>query len=179
MRCFAFATAIAVLLSGCATPPPTAGYAAMTTPELWRHHQTVSAPYDLAVIEAELGYRGETANGSDYVGELTSSGVGTRSYARTLPVTNDMNCGDFPSPAAAQRFFLANGGPLQDRHGLDRDGDGMACDWGRTLKRNATKARPKPVVTSSRTYSSSRCYVGPRGGTYTITASGRKNYGGC
>lgn len=23
------------------------------------------------------------------------------------------------------------------------------------------------------------CYAGPRGGTYTITASGRKNYGGC
>ncbi len=23
------------------------------------------------------------------------------------------------------------------------------------------------------------CYRGPRGGTYTITASGRKNYGGC
>lgn len=23
------------------------------------------------------------------------------------------------------------------------------------------------------------CHVGPRGGTYTITASGRKNYGGC
>jgi hypothetical protein len=23
------------------------------------------------------------------------------------------------------------------------------------------------------------CFVGPRGGTYTITASGRKNYGGC
>lgn len=23
------------------------------------------------------------------------------------------------------------------------------------------------------------CYVGPRGGTYTITASGRKNYSGC
>ena len=25
----------------------------------------------------------------------------------------------------------------------------------------------------------STCYVGPRGGTYTITRSGRKNYGGC
>ena len=25
----------------------------------------------------------------------------------------------------------------------------------------------------------STCFVGPRGGTYTITASGRKNYGGC
>lgn len=23
------------------------------------------------------------------------------------------------------------------------------------------------------------CHVGPRGGTYTITRSGRKNYGGC
>ena len=23
------------------------------------------------------------------------------------------------------------------------------------------------------------CHAGPRGGTYTITASGRKNYGGC
>lgn len=23
------------------------------------------------------------------------------------------------------------------------------------------------------------CYVGPRGGTYTLTASGRKNYSGC
>ncbi|NOV24745.1 YHYH domain-containing protein [Cupriavidus necator] len=23
------------------------------------------------------------------------------------------------------------------------------------------------------------CFTGPRGGTYTITASGRKNYGGC
>lgn len=26
---------------------------------------------------------------------------------------------------------------------------------------------------------SATCHVGPRGGTYTITASGRKNYGGC
>ena len=25
----------------------------------------------------------------------------------------------------------------------------------------------------------SKCYVGPRGGTYTITKSGRKNYSGC
>ena len=25
----------------------------------------------------------------------------------------------------------------------------------------------------------SSCFVGPRGGTYTITRSGRKNYGGC
>lgn len=27
--------------------------------------------------------------------------------------------------------------------------------------------------------STPRCHVGPRGGTYTITPSGRKNYSGC
>jgi hypothetical protein len=32
---------------------------------------------------------------------------------------------------------------------------------------------------SSRPTGSPTCHVGPRGGTYTITASGRKNYGGC
>jgi len=32
---------------------------------------------------------------------------------------------------------------------------------------------PPPVVGGP------TCYVGPRGGTYTITESGRKNYAGC
>lgn len=32
---------------------------------------------------------------------------------------------------------------------------------------------------SSRSVGGQTCYTGPRGGTYTITASGRKNYGGC
>lgn len=38
-----------------------------------------------------------------------------------------------------------------------------------------------PAATESRSYSpgSPTCFVGPRGGTYTITKSGRKNYGGC
>jgi pectin methylesterase-like acyl-CoA thioesterase len=29
------------------------------------------------------------------------------------------------------------------------------------------------------TSSGQTCFVGPRGGTYTITRSGKKNYGGC
>jgi len=33
--------------------------------------------------------------------------------------------------------------------------------------------------TAPRATSSQTCYTGPRGGTYTITASGRKNYSGC
>lgn len=40
-------------------------------------------------------------------------------------------------------------------------------------------AAPKRARRSSSSSSSSTCYVGPRGGTYTITRSGKKNYGGC
>ena len=40
----------------------------------------------------------------------------------------DRDCGDFPSQAAAQRFFLANGGPQNDPHRLDDEGDGIACE---------------------------------------------------
>jgi endonuclease YncB( thermonuclease family) len=40
----------------------------------------------------------------------------------------DRDCGDFPNQAAAQKFFLANGGPHSDPHGLDAEGDGIACE---------------------------------------------------
>lgn len=40
----------------------------------------------------------------------------------------DRDCGDFQSQAAAQNFFLANGGPHSDPHGLDSEGDGIACE---------------------------------------------------
>ena len=52
--------------------------------------------------------------------------------------------------------------------------DGLACEWGTRLNRVSSSHR---VAYTPRR--SSRCHVGPRGGTYTITASGRKNYGGC
>jgi hypothetical protein len=32
---------------------------------------------------------------------------------------------------------------------------------------------------NSRSSGGQTCYTGPRGGTYTITASGKKNYSGC
>lgn len=40
----------------------------------------------------------------------------------------DRDCGDFATQAAAQSFFLANGGPQSDPHRLDDDGDGRACE---------------------------------------------------
>lgn len=39
-----------------------------------------------------------------------------------------------------------------------------------------SRAAPARPATAS---NGATCHVGPRGGTYTITASGRKNYGGC
>lgn len=44
------------------------------------------------------------------------------------------------------------------------------------------QATPSPrtgVRAPSSSAGDSTCYVGPRGGTYTITKSGRKNYSGC
>ena len=41
----------------------------------------------------------------------------------------DHDCTDFETQEEAQLFFEANGGPADDPHDLDRDGDGMACDW--------------------------------------------------
>ena len=37
-------------------------------------------------------------------------------------------------------------------------------------------AAPRPAAADTRR---PQCFTGPRGGTYTITASGRKNYSGC
>tara|TARA_R110002051_G_scaffold74641_1_gene135936 strand:- start:715 stop:1479 length:765 start_codon:yes stop_codon:yes gene_type:complete len=41
----------------------------------------------------------------------------------------ERNCLKYASADAAQRDFLANGGPERDRKGIDPDGDGFACGW--------------------------------------------------
>lgn len=43
----------------------------------------------------------------------------------------------------------------------------------------APAAAPSAATGSPATFPSSTCYVGPRGGTYTLTASGNRNYSGC
>ena len=40
----------------------------------------------------------------------------------------DRNCGDFATWQEAQDFYIAEGGPSQDPHRLDRDKDGTACE---------------------------------------------------
>lgn len=40
----------------------------------------------------------------------------------------DKDCSDFVTQAEAQSFFLSQGGPSNDPHRLDSDGDGVACE---------------------------------------------------
>jgi Excalibur calcium-binding domain len=39
----------------------------------------------------------------------------------------DRDCSDFPTQKKAQKFFKKHS-PKQDPHGLDADGDGLACE---------------------------------------------------
>lgn len=52
----------------------------------------------------------------------------SRSVVR-LPGQFERNCAAYNSPDAAQRDFLARGGPERDPRGIDPDGDGFACGW--------------------------------------------------
>ena len=40
----------------------------------------------------------------------------------------DLDCSDFNTWREAQEFFEDEGGPSEDYHNLDRDGDGIACE---------------------------------------------------
>lgn len=46
----------------------------------------------------------------------------------TSAAVADKDCGDFSSQAEAQTFFTTHGGPAIDRHRLDADNDGIACE---------------------------------------------------
>ena len=50
------------------------------------------------------------------------------STERSFEEFGDRDCGDFSTHREAQRFFISEGGPSNDYHGLDRDGDGVACE---------------------------------------------------
>ncbi|WP_299771195.1 excalibur calcium-binding domain-containing protein [uncultured Tateyamaria sp.] len=141
------------------------------------------------MIEAELAVRGVRQCSRGNYGQRSLSTFGSTAYNRSTSASQslgalDRDCADFSSDAAAQKFFLAEGGPTSDPHDLDRDGDGLACEWGTQVRRIAAYQKPAPTyrrpapVRRVPVYRS-RCYTGPRGGTYTITASGAKNYNGC
>ena len=166
-----------LLVAACGVSPSAPHYASLSTTDLWRAHGTTYEQRDLGLIEAELALRGQSVSGADYLGRNTALYYGLARYARATGAgKSDVDCADFSSSAAAQKFFLEHGGPARDPMGLDRDGDGLACEWGVHLKRIA---RPKVTAPPALRRSAGVCHVGPRGGRYRITASGAKDYGAC
>lgn len=76
--------------------------------------------------------------------------------------TGDYHCHRAPNTAAPQKRGFMNADPLVQH----------AQPAASAKSRNLGNA-------PQRNYEPGKCYVGPRGGTYTITPSGRKNYSGC
>lgn len=101
-----------------------------------------------------------------------SARTDARSQADALGSGPEYDCDDFAIGAAAQKVFLAAAGSVSDQHDLDRDGDGLACEWGTELGRIADY-RPQFSVITPRN-ATKTCYTGARGGTYTRTPSGAK-----
>lgn len=83
---------------------------------------------------------------------------------------------------------LPHGGGLNAEgcHNNRKSGD-YHCHRAPSIPRPIDKPRPDDVrqppaakfAPARREPSTPACYTGPRGGTYTITPSGRKNYSGC
>ena len=68
------------------------------------------------------GCSGTTTPSGGY--ERTDDYMTERSYRED----NDYDCSDFSTHREAQNFFISAGGPSDDYHNLDRDGDGQACE---------------------------------------------------
>ena len=69
------------------------------------------------------------------------------------PAGPDRNCSDFDAWAEAQAFYEAAGGPENDRHGLDSDRNGVACESlpGAPLQSAAEQAPVSPTASPTPT----------------------------
>lgn len=184
-RLFALLLFSVLGIASCGSSNPVAlsdAVSRQSTSWLWLEYSRNSSVLMISMIETELDMRGEISFGSRYIGQRTEAAIGRELYERGSDglTTDVMNCADFTSSTAAQRFFLRAGGPVSDPHNLDGDGDGLACEWGTRIRSLASQARraARPAYRAP-SPTRSRCYTGPRGGTYTITSSGARDYNGC
>ena len=84
-------------------------------------------------IEIEVD---NSTNYSDYVNVAkfardTKNKKGEKVYTRSnISIYNNWNeCSKFRTQDDAQRKFIKDGGPYNDKFNLDPDGDGFACKW--------------------------------------------------
>ncbi|MBP7001387.1 hypothetical protein [Amaricoccus sp.] len=76
--------------------------------------------------QSSVPHADSSVNVTLYAQQSTNQ-VGQRMYQRRPGIGG--GCGGYPSADAAQRAFLAAGGPNADPRGLDPDGDGFACSF--------------------------------------------------
>lgn len=77
-----------------------------------------------ALFGNEKGFNSNQNTSKPYI--RTDNPKETRSFLDSGEV--DKDCSDFRTQREAQSFFEANGGPSNDPHNLDRDGDGRVCE---------------------------------------------------
>jgi hypothetical protein len=93
--------------------------------------QLDAARSQLVVVQpGSLPNRTDGVNVALYA-QQSSNALGQRVYDRSVGarVAGVGSCGRYRTGDDAQRAFLAAGGPQADRHGLDPDGDGFACQF--------------------------------------------------
>ncbi len=92
----------------------------------------LSGEYQVIQPEALPTRRGDSGPNIVAFALSTTNQVGQRIYRRSsfnADTRFQRACARFATADEAQRQFLANGGPENDRAGVDPDGDGFACSW--------------------------------------------------
>ena len=81
--------------------------------------------------------------------------------------------------AMSSNYAIGHGGGLNaDGCHNERKTGGYHCHRAPAVLATSPKT-PLPLAAQPLPQLQPTCHVGPRGGTYTITSSGRKNYSGC
>lgn len=112
-----------------------------------------------------LAWAGATAQISSVLIEACSMLEPAAKRVECLQKANEASRPARPAPSAPQSY-ASQGGYLQPG----------------VMPAAPARAAPQPGLTPNTSYALPNgdvCHVGPRGGTYTITKSGRKNYSGC
>ena len=78
-----------------------------------------TTPRGKLMAEAELAVRGVTQCSGESYGGASAAALGSTLYSRQISASQSAsrdlrNCNDFASGAAAQKYFLASGGPVND-----------------------------------------------------------------
>ncbi len=108
---------------------PTAAHIAGTAPKAVRTATVATVPAD-AQVATTGPYPGSTPVLVRYAHQERQN-PGTNLYQRTggsIAAAARM-CSGYVSRDAAQRAFIASGGPVIDPRGMDPDGDGFVCGW--------------------------------------------------